>query len=66
MPAIRNKPSKPLAGTPISSSSDNQPQTPTKGWTKDQKRQLFYHVIKHGETEWKFAVDGKTGHQVRL
>nr|XP_019008414.1 uncharacterized protein I206_06973 [Kwoniella pini CBS 10737]OCF47195.1 hypothetical protein I206_06973 [Kwoniella pini CBS 10737] len=57
MPAIRNKQPHSLV------EPNDRPQSPTKGWTKDQKRQLFYHVIKNGEKDWKIAVEGKTGHQ---
>ncbi|WVQ69319.1 uncharacterized protein L199_007536 [Kwoniella botswanensis] len=49
------------------SSSDNgsssSSPSPSKGWTKEQKRQLFYHVLRNGERDWGNAVDGETGHQ---
>ncbi|KAK6903673.1 hypothetical protein I203_107178 [Kwoniella mangroviensis CBS 8507] len=61
MPALRkNNQSSSDDGTPSSTSPS---PSPSKGWTKEQKRQLFYHVMKKGERDWGNAVDGKTGHQ---
>ncbi|WRT64719.1 uncharacterized protein IL334_001653 [Kwoniella shivajii] len=55
MPAIRD--TKPRSLVP------NVHSPPMKGWTKDQKVQLFNHIVKNGERNWNHAVDGKTGHQ---
>ncbi|OCF45833.1 hypothetical protein I317_00321 [Kwoniella heveanensis CBS 569] len=59
-----------LASSPSSTAqADVKPKTnreavsPSKGWTREQKRQLFYHVLRHGERDFKVAVEGKTGHQ---
>lgn len=38
--------------------------TTSPGWSKAQKSQLFQHVLRNGEKDWKTAVPGKTGQQV--
>ncbi|WWD21556.1 hypothetical protein CI109_106042 [Kwoniella shandongensis] len=57
MPAIRK--------SQATSTSSTNETTPTKGWSKEQKAQLFFHVVRKGETDWKNAVEGKTGQQAQ-
>jgi hypothetical protein len=61
MPAARNT----NTNTKLDFASTGNVKAPP-GWTKDQKRLLFNHVIKYGEKDWTVAVPGKTGHQVCL
>ncbi|KAL7420039.1 hypothetical protein Q5752_005004 [Cryptotrichosporon argae] len=37
----------------------------SSGWSRAQKLALFSHVVKHGETGWADAVEGKTAKQSR-
>ncbi|WVR04677.1 hypothetical protein IAU60_001688 [Kwoniella sp. DSM 27419] len=67
MPRANNKASTP-PNVCDSLTAEGSPAQGTKsapGWTKDQKRQLFNHVLKNGERAWNGVVEGKTGHQAQ-
>jgi len=63
MPAQRKSS---IANTDNTDKTDLSPKNAASGWTKEEKSLLLKLLISHGERDFKSAVPGKTGHQVRI